>query len=139
MSNKDLRYKLLITDVSPIIKKIYEYPTLSSILPMLPLQEVIEALLAVSVNHKPGKLIQTNKEYLQTVRDDNELIWYLLEQKLEEKFETLPMNELDLELENLLSELDGTIGRVLPKDWGQGEYTFFKWLGPGQLVVLRDI
>lgn len=139
MSNKDLRYSLLITDVSPIVKKINQYPTLASILPFLPLQEVIEALLAVSVNHKPGKLIQSNKEYLQTVRDENELIWYLLEQRLEEKFETLPMNDLDLELENLLSELDGTIGRVLPKDWGQGEYTFFKWLGPGQLVVLRDI
>lgn len=139
MYDSNLRFCLLIADITPIIKRIHTYPTLLSILPQLPLQEVIEALLSVSVNHKPGKLLETNREYLQTIRDDNELIWHLLEQNLGEKFETIEINSLDAELDSLLCELDGTIGRILPQGWGPGEYTFFKWIGPGQLVVLKDL
>lgn len=138
MYDKKLRLTLLIADITKVVKNIGLYPRLNDVLPYISLEEVIEALLSVSVNHKPGKMVETNKDYLQTIRDDNELIWYLLEQKLGEKFETLEVSDLDIELEHLLYELDGLICRVLPPGWGAGEYTFFKWLGPGQIVVIRD-
>lgn len=138
MSDRSLRIALLVVDVSSVIKRVGQYQAILPILTDIPLNDIIEAMLAVSVNHQPGKLIETNPRYQQTIRDDNDLIWYLLENKLGERFETIPINDLEVELDNLLCELDERIGRALPSEWGPGEYTFYGWLGPGQMVVMRD-
>lgn len=138
MRDHSLRRCLLIVDVSSVIKRIGCYQNILPILTDISLNDIIEAMLAVSVNHQPGKMVQNNPKYHQTIRDDNDLIWYLLEINLGERFETLPINDLEVDLDSLLCELDERIGRALPTDWEPGGYTFYDWIGPGQIVVARD-
>lgn len=139
MNDRNLRPKLMVVDIAPILKSMAAYPNLLPLLTDIPLSEVIEALLAVSINHKLGKVIEKNQTYMQSVRDDNDLIWYLLEQRLGEKFDTIPVDTVDQELQNLLCELDNRIGKLLPKGWEPGEYTFYDWIGPAQIIVLKDL
>lgn len=138
MIDKTLRLSLLVVDLSPVIKQIGRYENILPILKDVPLSEIIEALLAVSVNGVPGKPATPTPGYLLAMRNDNELIWYVLEKALGERFETIPVNDLGIDLDSLLCELDDRIGRALPTGWCPGEYTFFNWLGPGQIVVMKD-
>ena len=132
------RPRLLITDISHVLKAIGRYPHIVDLLRHVALNELVEAMLAVSGNLKPGPLVAENKGYMQTVRDDNDLVWYVIENNVGELFDTLPVNDLEVELGSLLEELDASIGRTLPEGWCQGEYTFHSWLGYGQIVVLKD-
>ena len=138
MSDRQLKYKILIADLTPIIKNLQRYKTLLSILNKIPLDEIIEALLAVSSNHQPSPVVSGRPSYMDVLRDDNELIWYVIENGMGELFETLPINDLDSELQHLLFDLDGLITPILPEGWGPGEYTFHSWVGPGHIAILKD-